>query len=79
MAELGPALTVYQVAQIAGALVTQAYKYGEAVKNSEKDIKHVQEYLGSCEISIGPCSSFYITPSIAYERVIRSSLVYMNS
>jgi ankyrin repeat protein len=39
----------------------------------------VQEYLSSCEISTGPCKSFYITPSSAYERVIRSSLVYMNS
>jgi hypothetical protein len=39
----------------------------------------VQEYLSSCEISTGPCMSFYMTPSTAYERVIRSSLVYMNS
>jgi hypothetical protein len=49
MAELGLALTVYQVAQIAGALVTQAYKYGEAVKNSEKDIKHIVEELKATE------------------------------
>jgi hypothetical protein len=49
MAELGLTLSVYQVIQIASALVTQAYKYGEAVKNSKKDIKNVIEELKSTE------------------------------
>jgi hypothetical protein len=49
MAELGLALSVYQAVQIAGRLATQAYKYGEAVKNSEKDIKNVIAELKSTE------------------------------
>ena len=49
MAELGLACSVIQVLQVAGALLTQAYEYGETVKNAEKDIKHVIEELKGTE------------------------------
>ena len=49
MAELGLACSVIQVLQVEGALLTQAYEYGETVKNAEKDIKHVIEELKGTE------------------------------
>jgi hypothetical protein len=34
---------------VAGRLLTQAYEYGEAVKNAEKDIRHIIEELKDTE------------------------------
>jgi hypothetical protein len=49
MAELALVCSVVEVLKVAGALLNQAYKYGNAVKNAEKDIAYIMQELRGAE------------------------------
>jgi hypothetical protein len=45
MAEIGLAASVIAVIQISQSVITQAYKYGQAVKNAKKDIERIESEI----------------------------------
>jgi len=45
MAEIGLAASVIAVIQISQSVITQAYKYGQAVKNAKKDIERIESEM----------------------------------
>ena len=45
MAEIGLAASVIAVIQISQSVITQAYKYGQAVKNAKKDIQKIESEM----------------------------------
>ena len=45
MAEIGLAASIIAVIQISRTVITQAYKYGQSVKNARKDIERIESEL----------------------------------
>jgi hypothetical protein len=45
MAEIGLTASIIAVIQISQTVITQAYKYGQTVKNAKKDIKRIEGEL----------------------------------
>jgi hypothetical protein len=49
MAEIGLAASIIAVIQISRTVITQAYKYGQSVKNAKKDIERIESELKDAE------------------------------
>ena len=45
MAEIGLAASIIAVIQISQKVITQAYKYGQSVKNAKKDVERIESEL----------------------------------